>query len=174
MGRTHCVLALLCIVMFLPGVATSMDVYWEKTFDSRGFDEGRSIAATDDNVVVGGFSRDFDDEYHLLIYNSTGNLVWRRDIDGLLWDKNLRNVALAIYNDTIILSCTDRTFLTMAYAFNGTRLWEHTWGAEYSVTDLTVDNTGLKRYENFGKSHRCRIGAITLKHLNSPGALGSS
>lgn len=135
-------LALVGIVMLLPGWVTSMDLYWEETFDSQGFDEGRSIATTNNSVVVGGFSRGFNDEYHILIYNSTGNLVWRRDIDGSLWDKNMRNIALAVYNDTFVLSCTDRTFLTMSYAFNGTRLWEHTWGTDHSVSDLTLDETG--------------------------------
>jgi len=142
MGRTRVVLALIGLLMFIPVGVTSLDIYWEETFDSQGFDEGRSIATTNNSVVVGGFSREFNDEYHILIYNSTGNLVWRRDIDGSLWDKNLRNIALAIYNDTFVLSCTDQTFWTMAYSFTGSRLWEHTWGTNYSVSDLTLDESG--------------------------------
>ncbi|HDS59411.1 MAG TPA: PKD domain-containing protein [Thermoplasmatales archaeon] len=142
MGWTRGVLALLFLVLMLPPWAGAVEPQWEATFDMQGYDEGRSIAATEDLLVVGGLSRGTADRYYVLAYDRNGSLKWEIDMEAELWDKDLRNVAVAIGSQAVVVACTDRSLFIRSFHPDGRLNWARSWTPEHSLTDLDTDAQG--------------------------------
>ncbi len=106
------------------------------------FDEGRSIAASDDAVYVGGLSLGSFDGYRLLKYNASGGVAWEKQFsvpERRITRERYRHVAVAAASGSVTIAFTNGTFDVKAYHANGTRLWQNRWRRQCSVTDMAID-----------------------------------
>lgn len=142
MGWTRGALTLLFLAFLLPAWTGAVEPQWEVTFDRQGYDEGRSIAATDHLVVVGCISRGTTDRYHVLAYDRNGSLKWDVDMEAAPWDKDLRNLAVAIGEQAVVVACTDRSLFIRSFHLDGQLKWARNWSPESSLTALDTDDQG--------------------------------
>ena len=116
---------------------------WGHSYDSSGFDEGRSITFVNGSFFIAGISLDSSDTYRIVKYNENGRFLWDKEIKANMWNRNYRNVAISSFNNSIILACTDRTFYIARYDLDGNTMWAEKWGKENSVTDIAVDKGNI-------------------------------
>jgi len=165
MGYKYALLALsLFILTFSLVSADNFNQNWERTYNGAGFDEGRSIACTNDSVFVAGISLGSSDTYRLIKYTESGRFVWDREIDAQIWNKTLRNVAITPYDDGVIIACTNGTFHIARYDSEGNVKWQKEWGKANSVTDIATDGksvfvSGIVEGESKHQSHILKCGA---------------
>ncbi|MEA2055043.1 MAG: PKD domain-containing protein [Candidatus Thermoplasmatota archaeon] len=137
-------LTLFVIMCAVPASSEHFTGGWESAYDLSGFDEGRSVTHANNSIFVVGMSLDTYNActYHLLKYDKDGTLLWDKKMPVKIWDRSYRNIAISSYNNSIILSYTDRTFYIARYDLDGNVLWNKKWGKENSVTDIAVDGQG--------------------------------
>jgi hypothetical protein len=140
--RATAAIFILCIctaATTLPACEGAWGVYRQP-----GYDEGRSIATTNDSAYVAGLSISDGsfNGYRLLKYNISGDIAWeqRFPVPGRRMTKeSYRHVAVAATPTSATIAFTNGTFMVRAIHANGTRLWENRWRRQCSVTDIAID-----------------------------------
>ena len=143
-------LAIFILILFIPlSVAQSYVKEWDDIYDMPGLDageEGRSVCIGNETIAVAIISFSFQDEYRgeciLTHYDTDGAKQLEKVIPLYFWNENERNVAVCFLNETAIVAYTYRNIHIMAYAKNGSEIWEKQWGKEASVNDIAIDVHG--------------------------------
>jgi len=131
--------ALLFLFIIASGTSSGQFVEkWGHSYDTSGFDEGRSIVFANGSIFVAGISLGTSEEYRIVKYSESGRFLWEKKIDAGMWDRRWRNIAITALNDSVVIACTDRTFYIARYDLDGNLMWGEKWGKENSVTDISA------------------------------------
>jgi uncharacterized delta-60 repeat protein len=122
------------------------NLLWTQIYSGLGDDFAYGVAVDSaDNVIVSGES-DLDatgaDDYVIIKYDSSGNLLWTRTSDGR--GEEAWGVAVDSVDNIIVTGYTQQgiDYLTIKYDSNGNKLWERTYegGANDFGFHVAVDS----------------------------------
>ncbi len=132
---------------------------WSKTYVGKNNNWAEAVKASldsDGNLYVAGFSGNYDghlkSNFHILKYDSDGNLIWLNSYDGPYnghdWDIDTPT-DLLVNSDGIfvtggIASSSEYDWVVIKYDFDGNRKWVNTYNNGYSdyPVDLAADAQG--------------------------------
>jgi hypothetical protein len=128
------------------------NMIWQKTYGGTEWDEGYSLAQTNDGgYIVVGYTKSYgagDDDVYLIKTDTNGNLLWQKTYGGPDWDVGF---SLALTSDGGYIITGERHpssayYLGDVYLIktdsNGNMLWQKTYGGPLDDFGVSVAQTG--------------------------------